>query len=459
MTLRNRFGDLFEQWKSGLGEDCSFIRDRIYFTPITTLLSLVRLSLDGFDVGDDRLAAKMWEEKLCGENDGKPPSGRALREAAGKLPSNEVLRAVEVSNSTARQEFGQDYRGMWVTLCDGTKIIIPRNDETVEAYGLGSGRTGDAYYPQIHAVGFYDLASRTFSHADLTRGVPDERGAVLDHARRPHDHVNLYVSDAGLNGMAFMFILSGTGHHIMMRQKMGPLAEMMKDTRKRSMVVEVVLTAAMMANYPEMKSMVGKTMRIRLVRTRGTTRLPSMVLATTLLDEKEYPWEELSLLYLQRKQIEFGFRHLKVVLDIEHVRKERLEKILQCLYAAILLYNLGSILRNRIEPPSLFPNLNGDRKICLEHAIQSVMVFIVAATRKGVYGEGRLRRAMVALSNATFTHHPWRVKPRICQFPASVFTRQKSTKQKEEICKCLYIKNDLVDIGRQYGHFPKRKAA
>lgn len=78
------------------------------------------------------------------------------------------------------------WRGFRVMVSDGTKIIIPRTEETITVYGLPSGRTGHAYYPQIHAIGFFDLATRTFSTADLSSGKPDERGAVL---RRILQHI------------------------------------------------------------------------------------------------------------------------------------------------------------------------------------------------------------------------------------------------------------------------------
>jgi hypothetical protein len=52
---------------------------------------------------------------------------------------------------------------------------VPRTEETVAECGLGSGRTGDAYHPQIRADGFPGLATGTFVEVNFDHGVPAER--------------------------------------------------------------------------------------------------------------------------------------------------------------------------------------------------------------------------------------------------------------------------------------------
>ena len=69
-----------------------------------------------------------------------------------------VREAAWQTHQFARSATDRRYEGLRVKLTDGTKIIVPRTDETVKAYAPGSGRTGSAYFPQIHASGFLDLA-------------------------------------------------------------------------------------------------------------------------------------------------------------------------------------------------------------------------------------------------------------------------------------------------------------
>ena len=109
------------------------------------------------------------------------PSGGQLPDAGGYVkacmvaPADMGLRAAHAAHVVARaqERTSRLWRRFRVVITDGTKIIIPRTEETIAAYGLPCGRTGNAYYPQIHAVGFFDLAARTFSAADLSSGKPD----------------------------------------------------------------------------------------------------------------------------------------------------------------------------------------------------------------------------------------------------------------------------------------------
>ena len=340
------------------------------------------------------------------------------------------------------------YEGMRVVLVDGTKIIIPRTEETIEAYGLGSGSTGDAYYPQIHAGGFFDLVTGTFADVNFNHGDPAERQIMLEDATSNQEET-LYVGDAGYNGMAHVYLMTKTGHHLLMELKMGALAEQFRKTGKRSTIVEIKLTRSHLKNYS--KDLVGTTFKIRLIRTKGTSKLRSRILLTTLLDEKRFKWLDLAKMYLQRWRIELAFRHLKVTIRIEHIRKSTLHRIRQLLWGAIILYNLSAMIRNKLKYPTLFPEKEKVKLYCFEFIIQQSELFFLAATRCVNRDKEEITRRLKAMKNCWFLYEPWRVRPKICQFPASVFTRRKSTERKAEFEKCEAIKNDMKILGIQYG--------
>ena len=337
---------------------------------------------------------------------------------------------------------------MRVVLVDGTKIIIPRTEETIEAYGLGSGSTGDAYYPQIHAGGFFDLVTGTFADVNFNHGDPAERQIMLEDATSNQEET-LYVGDAGYNGMAHVYLMTKTGHHLLMELKMGALAEQFRKTGKRSTIVEIKLTRSHLKNYS--KDLVGTTFKIRLIRTKGTSKLRSRILLTTLLDEKRFKWLDLAKMYLQRWRIELAFRHLKVTIRIEHIRKSTLHRIRQLLWGAIILYNLSAMIRNKLKYPTLFPEKEKVKLYCFEFIIQQSELFFLAATRCVNRDKEEITRRLKAMKNCWFLYEPWRVRPKICQFPASVFTRRKSTERKAEFEKCEAIKNDMKILGIQYG--------
>ncbi len=295
----------------------AFTRNRD-FTLKVILFSFVADAFRRFTCGNSRLVQTLWTLGCFPKRYQKAPSEEAYRKACAKVPLEWVAEAGKQSHQHARSSKDKLYEGMRIFLVDGTKIIIPRTDETIETYGLGSGSTGNAYYPQIHAGGFFDLVTGTFAEVNFDHGDPAERQIMLEHARDNREST-LYVGDAGYNGMAHVYLMKETGHHLLMQLKMGVLAEKFRKTRKRSAIIEITLTRSHLKNYP--KNLIGTTFKVRLICTKGTTELRSRVLLTARLDEKRFKWLDLAKLYLQRWRIELAFRHLKMTIKIEHIRK------------------------------------------------------------------------------------------------------------------------------------------
>ena len=117
----------------------------------------------------------------------------------------------------------------------------------------------------------------------------------------------------------------------------------------------ITLEKSHFQKHPQLIHLVGEQVTVRLIRTIGTSKLRSRILLTTLLDEKKYKWFDLVRLYLQRWKIELAFRHLKVNLRIEHIRKVSLHRIKQLLWGCVMIFNLSGMIRNGLKRCSLFP--------------------------------------------------------------------------------------------------------
>jgi len=416
----------------------------------TVLFSFVADAARHFTCGNRRLVLNLWLLGCFPKRCRKAPSEEAYRQACAKLPVALVADAARASSRSARSDRDRLYEGMRVVLADGTKIIIPRTEETIEAYGLGSGSTGNAYYPQIHAGGFFDLATGTFADVNFDYGIPAERKMLLDHATA-NEELTLYVTDAGYNGMAHTYLTMETGNNLLMELKNCALAKRFRRSKKRSMVVEITLTRDHLANYPDQAHLRGTTFKVRLVRTKGTTKLRSKILLTSLVDEKRYRWLDLARLYLQRWRIELAFRHLKMSIRIEHIRKCALHRIRQSLWGAIIFYNLSAVIRSKLRLPRLFPEKEKIKVHCFEFILELAELFFLAAFRPRRGQMTEMKRRLRAMRHCWFLYEPWRVRPKICQFPSSVFTRCKSTERKAEFERCEAIRNDMRILGIKYG--------
>ncbi len=447
---------LFGDWRPENLEAGTFVRKR-QFT-IAALLKLWSFSaFDGGRQGDEAVIGELWRRGLFSPSGGgKLPLSGGYSGACMAAPADLGLQAAREAYLSARAQEKTPvlWQGFRVMVNDGTKIIIPRTPETIAAYELPGGRTGNAYYPQIHAVGFFDLATRTFATADLSSGKPDERGAVLRHATA-NTEATLYVQDAGCNGVAYLFQMSRRPDHaVLMTLKMGNLGGEVTAFRRsklRSRVITLTLQKIHIASYPELESLVGASFQVRLLRQPGSSKLRSQILVTTLLDEDRYPRNELILLHLQRGKIEFGFRHLKTLTAIEHIRKLKLRRILQHIGGALLAYNLAAILRYAAKPPELFPDKEGAAMPAFSAAFHAMKdVVMMAAAGLKAWTDGDWRKILLPVVKPRYRYRPFRLRPRITQFPSSVFTRQKTSGRHDELRKTRELARDMKRLGMFY---------
>jgi hypothetical protein len=408
------------------------------------LFSLLIDAQGGFEAGDERLVAKLYAGKAFSKSLSKPPTAKGYKDACKKLPARIVEQLQKQIHEQEYTAAGETYHGLKVIIVDGTKVSVPATDETIEKYGMGYG-----HYAQCQAVGFFELSTGTFDHFDFAQTDTPERNLAYKHMVM-NKVQTLYLGDAGYNGMAFIGATTETGHHILMPLKMGALKEQFRKTRKRSAICELKLTQNHLKNYPDHQHLVGVIIKIRLIRAYGTSRMKAPILITTLLDSREYPWQELAHLYRQRYTIELAFRHLKQKIKIEAVRKRVLNRIEQLLYASIALYNLSAVIRNRARKPSILPKNTGVRMICFSYCIDVADAFAMAAVHLQHGAKTELARQMKAIRHCTFVYVPWRAAPRICHTPPSKFTVQKGAENDAEIKKAEFLTMELPILRQKY---------
>lgn len=85
---------------------------------------------------------------------------------------------------------------------------------------------------------------------------------------------------------------------------------------------------------------------VRVIRSRIEQpgfRTTEVLIATTLLDPKEYPAAEIAEAYLRRWRIELSFRDIKTSMEMEHLRAQSPEIATKELLAGLVAYNLVRI--------------------------------------------------------------------------------------------------------------------
>ena len=406
----------------------------------------------GFECGVNRIIAKLFELDMLSDKKGVLPSRKAYDKACTKLPTKLLVGVLAKTHQSEYDSNGRLFHGYKVIIPDGTKISMMPTRKTIEKYGEGQG-----HYVQSQALGFLELSTGSFQDFIFENSKISERSIMRQHMGS-NTAKTLYLCDAGYNGMAFIAISYKTDHKVLMQLKSSALAKRFLKTKNRSTIYQIKLTKSHLLNYPDLQHYLGKTLKVRLIRTRGTSRLESQVLITTLLDEKKYSWQEMSKLYLQRYSIELAFRHLKTTLKIEQIRKQNIQRIEQRLLAAIILFNVAVGIRNRIKRPNILPEKEGVEMHCFTLCIEMAHVFCRAVISKKHGIKKMMNKCLIAIRNCRFVYKPWRAEPRICHTPPSEFSVQKGAVILKEFENSEFLKTEYEILGREYGQKESKNA-
>jgi hypothetical protein len=399
----------------------------------------------GFKCGVNRIIAKLFELDIVPAKNGVLPSQKAYDTACAKLPVEVLVSILAKSHQSEYASTGRLFHEYKVIIPDGTKISMLPTSQTIEKYGKGEG-----HYVQSQALGFFELSTGTFEDFIFENHRISERFIMRRHMES-NSTKTLYLCDAGYNGMAFIAIAEESGHKVLMQLKCSALGKSFLKSKKRSAIYQIKLTKSHLRSYPDHQHYLGKIIQVRLVRTRGTSRLASQVLITTLLDEKKYSWQEMSKLYLQRYSVELAFRHLKTTIKIEQIKKQNMQKIEQRLYAAIILFNIAAGIRNRIKRLNILPEKEGVKMHCFTLCIEMAHVFCRAVMRKKHSMKKMMNKCLTAIRNCWFVYKPWRSEPRICHTPPSEFSVQKGAVILKEFEKSEFLKTEYEILKREYG--------
>lgn len=416
------------------------------------LFSFVLDAQQGFKCGVTRLISTLFELEIVPERNGTLPVRKSYDEACAKLPADLVRQQLRISHQSEYETNGRTFHGLKVVIPDGTKVAMADTPETRGEFGEGQG-----HYVQSQALGFYELSTGTFEDFKFEHSKTPERSIAIEHMSS-NTTPTLYVADAGYNGMAFIAICIDLNHEALIQLKNCALAKTFLKTKKRSSVLEIKLTKTHLVNYPRHHHLLGQVIKIRLIRTRGTAKLRSQVLITTLIDETVFRWQEVTKLYLQRYTVELAFRHLKTTIGIERIRKHKLLRIEQLLFAAIVLFNLSAALRNRIRCPSLLPEKSGIKLHCFTLCIERVHLYLQAALSPSHGIRKKMNLGLKAIRSCWFIYKPWRAEPRICHTPPSEFSVQAGAVMlaEEESAKFLRVEYEI--LAQEYGQKERKRA-
>jgi len=350
-------------------------RDRV-LDPATTILLLVTQVLHG-NAAVNQLRrigatlARFTDTAYCQARARLPVAvlKRLLRRVAAELPD----RAPGPGDQEGR------FRGHRVFLIDGSSASMPDTPQLKQRFGQPAGQLPECGFPVAHAL--YLMHAFTGMILDVIispLNTHDMRHAADTHRRLcPGD---LLGGDRAFCSFAHLALLTESALHGLFRIHQRTLVNFTPGRRHarrggRGRARDAGLPTSRWIKTlpaprglkdqvvewfkprdkpgwlsPEKWSGLPPTIRVRELRYRVTRRgyrTRALTVATTLLDPRKYPAQELTRLYLGRWQIEINFRHLKHTMGMDVLRCKTTAGVTKELLAYAIAYNLVCLVMHQ----------------------------------------------------------------------------------------------------------------
>lgn len=240
------------------------------------------------------------------------------------------------------------WRGHRLLGVDSSVLRLPEHPDTFAQFTTVEvlnqcGRTGTRY-PEARMSVVYDLLNRVGLDGRLEPSSTSEVALAIEQLAQaaPGD---VLLNDRGFTGYRYLAWHYKLGLHFVARCSSGSFLAAQELFRKnragRSVVVKLL---APLAERAELRAL---GLPLELVVRFVSVRLPTgelEVLASSLLDERQYPTGEFLELYHRRWGHETFYGVMKGRLDLENFSGQTPEAVRQDFHATLLLCNLESVL-------------------------------------------------------------------------------------------------------------------
>jgi len=348
------------------------------YTPIVTLGAFLVQILDKDHtcsgaverVNADRLAAGL---PPCSGDTG------AYCKARARMPLNMFKRLVTGTAKQLEQKSRArgSFKGRPVKIVDGTGASMPDTPKNRKAFLLPGGQVNGIGFPLARILLVLSMATGAVLSAvvNACRGKKTGECAALRFLLDQFQHGDILLGDNLYSSYVDIALLTAHGVDVIFGMhahrnvdfrcgtSLGPedhLVAWIKPTRRPDW-----MDKAAWEKIPDM--MIIRELRIRVVRRGFRTRIK--LIATTLLDRKEFSKDELGDLSRQRWHVELDIRTLKHSLALDVLRCKSPEMVQKEIWGHLLVYNL---IRNAMaaaaEAGGLMPrqlSFEGARKTLL----------------------------------------------------------------------------------------------
>lgn len=394
-------------------EDCQYYFRTRLLTPLVVVFHMI-----GAGISREGSFQSAWQLS------GQAGQSGSLAKARRRLPL-EVWQRIHgwMMKEIAREDLGKDrWRGHRVIGVDGTCVSMGDEPELFESFGRRWGNYGYARFPLArvliafnlqtmiqlgHEVGTYTTGEKSLLRAHLPKFQAGDV-LVLD---RHYAGANLYA-EYKRAGIEFINRI----HQSLRLERL----EVVEELAKGDLIMKLPIQAA----YRRKDSRLPEFVQVRMIQAKARIRgrKETFWIATSLLDPKAYPADEIRAWYKKRWKVEGLIEELKVWLGADVLRSKTAEGILKELYARVIGLNLihWLILKSAKKHNKSPARLSVSAALRLT-AAQSLRMSTAPVWQLPILFEQLLGR----MAFSTVPYRPNRIEPRMIKRETKYYNRLK----------------------------------
>jgi hypothetical protein len=288
----------------------------------------------------------------------------SINEAKQRFPlelMEDVFKSIEIpqyNNST--------WHNHKVYIVDGTTFVTPDTKELRE-YFMPDGVNAHASLPVVKFLGIIDHQTGMMLDFAIDNYKSSE-SKMLKSIYNCTETNSILMGDDLYSSFSHLYYAMYQNKHMIAQGKHKRNDELIKELGINDAIVEWTLAKKpVWFSQEEYKQ---KKLQVRRIRYQNP-RNPNLIttIYTTLLDHIKYPSGDIIALYASRWDIETGFRELKKIMKLEHLRTNSVQMVKKEIYSHIIAYNIlkkinASVFNNRnTDFPPLREELQNNYRI------------------------------------------------------------------------------------------------
>jgi len=300
------------------------------------------------------------------------------------------------------------WHGFRLLAADATSLRLPNCQQLQEVFGCSHG-SGARSYVLAKTVGLFDVARKLMIHANLAPHASCERSLLLSLLDRTTS-TDLLLLDRGYPAFWLFAALYQKPLQFCARIDNNGFAFVKRFNRSQENDAIVYMTPSTEAKQRCAKlNLPIQPIPLRLIRVHlpnGNTQ----ILATSLLDQAQFPTHLFIDLYHQRWAIEECFKNLKCRLLIEQFCGESPRAIEQEFYAKLLASNLCAVLTHQAQQ-LLKPEKKQGYRINFAYAL-SACKYTIPRLLLGLASAATFHNLLALMAKTLERYRPNRSNPR-----------------------------------------------